>query len=498
MNAGRSLPNTDEVGVFSPSTGANQTDMVRIFISYAHDDAPIAQALHEALLEVNRDRVECFLDTEAIESGRNFEQEINEFLSNADWLVCIYTGQQSDYCGYEVGVFSNTRINMRRSDSRLVCLYHTPEFPSIFRNHRNHKVILPPKRSKAVDIFDEEEFYRSSPLAGFFGNIYSYKGLYNARNSSEAQRQTRDLIKHTKSVTEAFIAVTSDEVRADTPTQLLIEVTIPPPKMYPLNEMPENSTVTGTFASLRVFGLMPPMENRQLPVTTWGRLREVVTRPGAGHPLWLLNLERDMLNAANGLALNGASASFLSSDTVYRPILARHRLYEGGANKFDILFVETLPRQFLGRKITSILLSSIVMASRFRFAYFERPAEIAAAFDDRVPTRDFEARCKQLLYDIERLEHELVEFGVDEISFLTAFGEDNKALAEEFIKTWKDATDRLYRVLPAKFGSIDETKRPSIRDAVIEFLTSVEAENSRFLLTAINLYRDELENQLRS
>src|ERR1700687_3705163 len=80
------------------------SDNVSVFISYAHADIGIARALSEVLLEINRDRVVCFLDTQSIESGRPFLDPLNEALETADWLVCIYTGEQSEFCGYEICV----------------------------------------------------------------------------------------------------------------------------------------------------------------------------------------------------------------------------------------------------------------------------------------------------------------------------------------------------------------------------------------------------------
>jgi hypothetical protein len=151
-------------------------------------------------------------------------------------------------------------------------------------------------------------------------------------------------------------------------------------------------------------------------------------------------------------------------------VLARHIRYEGGDNQFEVLFVETIPRQFLGRRITSVLLSSIVIASRLRFAYFENREEIVAAFDARVPSLDFQARCRQLLYDIERLQHESVEFGVDETNFIAAFGDDNKATAEQFVNNWGEATKQLYQVLPPNFERITEEERPKVETAVRLFL----------------------------
>jgi hypothetical protein len=82
-------------------------------------------------------------------------------------------------------------------------------------------------------------------------------------------------------------------------------------------------------------------------------------------------LERDMLDAANEQVLSGLEATFISDNKAYRPVLARHVLFENGDRKFQVLFIETLPRQFLGKRHTSLILAGLLLASRFRFAYLE-------------------------------------------------------------------------------------------------------------------------------
>jgi len=93
----------ESVQLSAPSYPASK--IVNVFISYASNDRVIAETLEEELSKVNKDRVKCFLDTKSIASGLDFEGEITKALGNADWLVCVYTGEQSEFCGYEIGVF---------------------------------------------------------------------------------------------------------------------------------------------------------------------------------------------------------------------------------------------------------------------------------------------------------------------------------------------------------------------------------------------------------
>src|ERR1700730_40326 len=81
-----------------------ETEFVNVFISYHHNDDVIAKALKKQLTKVNPGRVRCFLDSDGIDAGTLWEKNLLVELKKADWLVCVFTGEQSDYCGYEVGI----------------------------------------------------------------------------------------------------------------------------------------------------------------------------------------------------------------------------------------------------------------------------------------------------------------------------------------------------------------------------------------------------------
>src|SRR5277367_4834559 len=352
---------------------------VRVFISYAAADSVIARVLDEELRKTNNDRVECFFDTKNIGSGRDYLEVINKELEAADWLVCIYTGEQSEFCGYEIGVFSKVnRLTPATKDSRLVCLHDVAKLPAVFNSHQNGLVEMPPDTSGPGGKLSESDFYSRSQLAQFFSDLHAYKSLYVVRDAGDAQRQLQTIVSQAKAVTEAFAKAAESDVRSDTPTQLRIEVSVSAKSGQRLSRIPIEAEVSGTYQSLGLFGLMPPMYEQRLPTSTWGAVREMSSSPYRRVAPWIDRLERDMLDAAASRVPGGLEATFSSKDKIYRTILARHILYKNGDHRFEVLFVETLPRQFLGKRHTSLILAGLVLASRFRFAYLEEPDVTAA------------------------------------------------------------------------------------------------------------------------
>ncbi len=478
---------------------------VKVFLSYRHDDRIIATTLRQALIDINRDRVDCFLDCESINIGDGWEKVLDNALVGADWLISIYTGEQSEYCGYEIGVFTRAKAEQpTKQDYRLVCLHEMTDLPGLFRGHQNAFVATSPSSLVASPAnvlpsawsTEEVSFYRQSEVFNFLAGFCSYRGLYVPRDPKENDRQRELLLDSAKRITKAFEAARSTDVKSDTPTQLTLEVSFTPDAAPPaIKSVPGTALVTGTFGSFALFGLMPAMSNRQLPSTTWDELRAASSSRSIANALWMRAVEREMVNVANGKLLGAPEAVFQGAQgtKIYRPILVRYSVLFNLTSQFRIVFVETLPRQFVGYQKTSLLLAGLVQASRFRFAYLEEPDRVAALFADAQSDLTFAINCQQLHYDIERIQSEAVEFGLlDSNAFVDAFGEKRRAVAESFIQFWGTAKEAVLADLPAQGEPLSPQGRNRAKLAIATFLASMAAENQRFVITALDAYRDEV------
>ena len=482
----------------APAVRTNSPRKVHVFISYAKADHQIAVALREEIIRINHDRIECFLDSETIASGEGWKEKLEKALRAADWLICIYTGEQSEFCGYEVGVFTQgSALAANAGNSRLVCLHDVRTYPTVFQSHQNRYVELPPD-GPLDGTFDESAFYEQSEVAKFFEDFCRYQSLYVAYDNSEAKRQSQEIIQKAKRITDAFHAARGSDIRFDTPTQLSVEITAPCKSDQKLMAIGPYAQVKGTFQSLALLGLMPSMEGEQLPTATWTDVKAACTSPFSARILWIERLERDMLNAANGRTLDQSEATFLSKGKTYRAILCRHIRQWDGTHRFGIVFVETLPRQFIGDQNTSFILAGLVVASRFRFAYLEQPERIKAQFADTLSDAEFDGSYRQFLYDLERMQHEAMELGLtDHTAFILAFGPSRRGVAEGFLKEWREARQEFDAAIPSPATPVDAQTRSGIKTAILRFLQKMESQNSRFLKTALEAYGEELNAQLR-
>jgi len=484
-----------------PAEAPQSSEKVNFFISYARRDYAIARILHDQLIELNRDRATCFLDTLTIESGEGWEKKLQQALLSANWLLCIYTGEQSEYCGYEVGVFmgGKTIDKDNPESSRVVCFHDEKEYPGIFRSHQNCFIQYPPESISVGEKFDREKFYEGSDLMKFFRNISKFQDLYVPSDAEGYQQQTKSFIRNAETLMEAFRKSKENDIKYDTPTQLGFEIIVPSKAGEAVVSIPPSAIAKGTYETFRLFGLMPPFdkEQEQLPSATWGSIKDTGKTSSGDYLPWIQRLESDMVCAVTGRSLPEAEATFRGSDKTYRAILVRHIVHFSGTHVFGIVFVPTLPRQFIGNQNTSMILAGMILASRFRFTFFEQPERVRASFSDDISESDFMAHYRQLLYNLDRLTQEAMEFGlVDRTVFVQSFGPDRRAIAEQFLAEYANAKKQFDESLPAKDAPVTPEIRQRIKATIMTFLAQVRDENNRFLLAAVDAYHDELQKEL--
>jgi hypothetical protein len=482
-----------------PISRTDSAAEVRVFISYAHQDRSIALALERVLRDINKSRVVCFVDVNSIDAGTKYEEVIRQHLSQADWFIGLFTGEHSEYCGFEVGIFSQIKRTAPEDElgGRLLCLYDTTEAPSLFSAYENYRVKGP---EKALDEDARTDFYSHSPIYRFLDSFCGYSGL--RRPSPGNRDEYRDfLIEKAANLTIAFRDARGEDLQEETILLPRLEIEIPK-SMETLRsdglatepvllKIPDDAVLTGREGVFAIFSLQLPSGRNQI---SWKDLREHVRlRNGDLHP-WLRRIEKDVVEAAQRHVLESAEITLKARDgRIFHPLLTRHKLFQNGARKFYIVFVETIPRQFLGRQRTSFLLAGLVLASRFRFAYFEEWDRIAVTkFGSGLSDIEFAANCTQLLYDLERMEHEAAEFGLlDPQDLVAAFGDENRATVESFLRVWGEQKHKLLAGVEGLSGDEQAFNRERAGESVKSFFTAMRPENRRFIRLALETYGTE-------
>jgi hypothetical protein len=155
---------------------------------------------------------------------------------------------------------------------------------------------------------------------------------------------------------------------------------------------------------------------------------------------------------------------------VYRALLNHHKIYRNGKRRFYILLVETFDRRFVGEPETSLLLTALMQASRWRFTFFEQWNVTVKQFDDDRSVADFIDACRQLEYNMEWIENEGLELGLQDPELLVqAFGHQHKARVQRFYEDFCSAKEKMKSRLPATLENLSPQTRFEIKAAILEF-----------------------------
>lgn len=350
------------------------------FISYHHEDRVIARILKAELNRLaargkGRSFLSTFLDIEDIPSGKSWKTLIDDNLSSKDWLIVLFTGEQSPYCGYEAGTFS--QLHNGTTKKSIITLHDVEpiKLPGFLAVNQNRSIPLIPvgvDPEKVTLSADEIQIWFESSATKFFKDFFTYKDLYTSQDKNDDPGQyTTNIALAAKRISNAFAFARGTDIRDETPTQIGFKIIIKGTSEEKIDEIPTNAVVIGTSLFFNTLGLDLPINLIGVaPNTTWGQFKEMLKAESGREPPWLHKVEADVLRSISRLTVSRNEVTFRGQNgRVYRPIMVRHQLYVNGDRRFYLLLLETLDRKFAGSKNLSLLLTGLILASRLFFTY---------------------------------------------------------------------------------------------------------------------------------
>jgi hypothetical protein len=482
-------------------------DITHAFISYAHQDTIIANEIEKQLTYLaargkGKSFLKCFLDTKSIPPGQRYEPIIKAALEQTDWLIVVFTGDQSVYCGFEIGIYSILKPNdVPHEDKPVICLHDVDKakLPAVLDGYNTTAVsqIAPLSPADPIPSGEEVKLWWDSAVGKFLRSFCASKQLYTANDCSDPSEYTVDIAKAARQIAHSFEVARQEDEVSETPVQAGFEVTIYPPFASEQARIPESSVLVGSSRAFDILGLNLPLslDASMAPQITWGKLRQALVSPDHANIPWMDKLEINIARAAAFKAPEPEDVTFRGSrdGRIYRAILTRHKLYKNDKRRFYVLLVETFDRRFIGDRQTSLLLIALTLASRWRFTFFERWHETTRQFDTSRPDKEFQDACRQLEYNMDWMEHEGIELGADDMdAMVEAFGFENKARVQRFYSDWGEAKQKLKSELPQTFEGLTADKRAQVQKAIIEFLTAIKQQNAEFLKLCVDKYREKI------
>jgi hypothetical protein len=489
----------------SDPVSVNKSLITNAFVSYAHQDATIAEMIEQQLTFLaergqGKTFLHCFLDTKSIPKGQKYEPIIRSALKDADWLIVVFTGDQSVYCGYEIGLFSFIKPE-NDSEKPIVCLHDVDKslLPAVVEGYNAAMVTaIDPYPTANPITAGEETVWWNSPVGLFLRDFCKTKSLYSPDLDNPGQFKI-DIATAAKRIAHAFEFARQEDLKEETPVQAGFEIIVNPTGNDKLTRIPGESLLIGTSRAFDILGLNLALSPNSAPQISWADLRKALLPEDRANIPWMDKLEINVSLAADRKVPEPEDVTFKGRDgRIYRAILTRHQLYMNGKRKFFVLFVESFDRRFIGSQRSSLLLTALTLASRWRFTYFEKWQETLKKFDPSLSDNAFRDSCKQLEYNMEWIEHESVELGADDPSaMVAAFGFENKARVERFYTDWEKVKTAMKSELPQTFEEMDPATRAKAQKAIVTFLQSVKQQNAEFLELCVDAYRNETLSNLR-
>ena len=484
-------------------------DQTYAFISYAHQDFIIADEIRNQLDNLAlRGRhggcFECFLDTESIEPGQKYEPVIRKALEQTDWLIVVFTGDQSVYCGFEIGLYSFMNDGSKPQEEKPVVCLHDVErskLPAVVAGYNTTQIgrVGPYLPDNATASAPEVRLWWNSQLGKLLRDICLSKNLYTPNDCKRNPAQYElDIAKAASKIAYAFEAARQEDEESETPVTAVLELIVFPPFDSNQRRIPENATLVGSSRAFEILGMSPPLSldasQASAPQIEWGQLRQTLSRPEHANIPWIDKLETNIRRAAALKTPEPDDVTFRGKDgRIYRAILTRHKLYKNGKRRFFVLLVETFDRRFVGDQQTSMLLTALTLASRWRFTFFERWRDTLKQFSEERSDRDFQDACKQLEYNMEWMENEGTELGADDPdAMVNAFGFENKARVERFYSDFFAAKKLMKSQLPQSFEDLKPEARPRAQKAIVDFLTTIKQQNAEFLRLCVDRYAERV------
>jgi len=411
---------------FGDDAMTNKPPVLKIFISYAHEDLPVATAVVKCLrTALGNVFASVNIDRSFLEAGVDFRDQIKERLKESDVFISLYTGVDKQWPAWEIGYFEGL-INDLREDRKLVPLFFKKP-PDTIAYYQGLNLDVPPEHlQRSIDDFRtlNANIGTDHPMCKFVAGL---------QRVTDAHRSAAgfDLVPR-EAEQEPRVCVQTMMMEIFSHLRTTVEATFKPQKQI---------LIKTTDGALKGSGGELPADAMLVPV-------------GDGDPMSIFGIAnaerewgaflRDLRNDEHVESWRGAIVSVVTSsldnrinvdnsqliisasgEKAYRVILTSALKYYDGKREFNLYFVETLPRGAYGDRHTTLLLKVLEFACRVRFMFFEKGSEFSSSSVGITQNNAMRALAAKLIRELNLLRKDAREAGLDQPSILLELVDDN-------------------------------------------------------------------------
>jgi len=349
----------------------------RIFISYASEDAFLAQAIGKSLkIALGDVFAEINIDKWFLQPGSEFKRQIESKLEKTDVLIIVYTGVDKPshgYTGWEVGYFDRV---MKSADNRTKVALFLDTPPAISADEQGVPLgIGKNKLQGSVETFEAELGKDGDdPLAALIAK-WQDEVAEITRQGGFPKREMRP---------EQDPACCAKNMRMEIFRYLktTVDITLKPQKQITIrakgaalqqsqSDLPMDAELVSAGGSpMSIFGLPDaPM--------TWEKFLQATGQTRYGDS-WRDAITNVVLSGLDKINVDNSQIVVSSDESkTYRVILTTATKYYDDQREFNLYFVEALRRAEYGDQATTLLLKGLELVCRFRFMFLEEDSEFS-------------------------------------------------------------------------------------------------------------------------
>jgi hypothetical protein len=469
------------------------------FVSYPHEDAFAAAALKDVLISLDDKRIDIFVDESSISTGKNIGNFISAALEKSDWFIALGTDvlrQNFAWCGLELGMFMADKMQKGTLEKcPIACLYNG-DVPELFHDRLQVKMVSL-REEHTTDLGPDIVPVAKSPVCKMLRDFAaSYRTYYHIADAPVilAAHESWALQKASE-VTDAYVVSLRSRIRNIWYPQKRIEINTSASKFWEMagRSIPDDSEVAidATVYGLFKIGMPSGITVRNLK---WRAFSDEVSREmGGPHLEMIINAVVCSVLPNRDEAIN--DYTFVAPNgTRYRVILTRHVEYRDGRRSFSINLIETLGVQQSGDTGTTLLVSAIMLASRFRFLFLERSSEYSVDQVAKLESEQLVTRLKKLLREWKKINIEAADHGLADRSAIKRLLPGHEDEIDDLFTHWWSWVDEFEAAAALHI----EAPTVQSRDAFVRTYSKVQLAtdkvNRRFIGLCLSAYEREIDN----
>jgi TIR domain len=413
--------------------------ILKLFISYAREDAPIAIAVSNCLqVALGNVFAEVFIDRK-LEAGLDFSVQIQQKLDETDILIIIYSGVEKpshSWTGVELGYFLSVVKHKTTSDlpRKVVPIFlESPPAAASTLQGLSLNISRSMLEMSAKDFADSLHIDSDDGMVQFLTELQQIVETIRKQNGFSsaplsAEQQPAILIR-TMLIAIFDYLKTTVESTLKPQKQLTIRIRTSV-NLGDVDLPPEARLIpVGSGSPMSIFGL--PDEE-----ISWGNFLTLIA-DNTHRDSWSDAIIRVVTSSLPNQIDVDNSQIIVSNDErhMYRVVLTTGTKYFDGTREFNLYFVEALQRSDFGDSTTSQLLKGLDLACRYRFMFLERSSEFASVSIRATSLDQIRDVARRLIRELNLLRRDSQDAHLDQPNVWSKFVEWSDVLAMS--ETWR-------------------------------------------------------------